>query len=56
MDFEKNMVLDMGQWLSLPFIVGGIVIIILSYKGLLKEGTWTRPKPDAKSAPQHKKQ
>ena len=55
-DFEKNMVLDMGQWLSLPFIVGGIVIIILSYKGLLKEGTWTRPKPDAKSAPQHKKQ
>jgi len=29
-DFEQGMLLDMGQLLSLPFIVAGIVILILS--------------------------
>lgn len=33
-DFENAMVLDMGQWLSLPFIVGGLAIAILSYKNV----------------------
>lgn len=28
--FEKNMVWDMGQWLSVPFVVAGIVILIWS--------------------------
>ncbi|MDD2292756.1 MAG: prolipoprotein diacylglyceryl transferase [Bacteroidales bacterium] len=29
--FEENMSLDMGQWLSVPFILAGVVILILSY-------------------------
>ena len=31
-DFERNMVFDMGQWLSVPFVVIGIVMIYLSLK------------------------
>ncbi|MBR6424195.1 MAG: prolipoprotein diacylglyceryl transferase [Bacteroidales bacterium] len=30
-DFEQNMVLDMGQWLSIPFIVAGIALIVQAY-------------------------
>lgn len=30
-EFENSMVLDMGQWLSIPFIVAGICILIYSY-------------------------
>ncbi len=40
-DFEKGMTLDMGQWLSVPFILGGIVLVVLSHKGILKEGIFT---------------
>ena len=40
-DFEKGMTLDMGQWLSIPFILGGILIVLLSHKGLIKEGIFT---------------
>lgn len=36
--FEKGMTLDMGQWLSIPFILAGILLIVLSHKGKLKEG------------------
>lgn len=39
--FEKGMLLDMGQWLSVPFILGGIVLVILSHKGVLNEGIFT---------------
>ncbi|MBQ0734621.1 prolipoprotein diacylglyceryl transferase [Aquimarina celericrescens] len=28
--FEDNMLFNMGQWLSIPFIIGGIVLLILS--------------------------
>jgi len=31
-EFEKGMALDMGQWLSIPFIIIGIVIWVLSAK------------------------
>ena len=31
-DFESTMSLDMGQWLSVPFILLGIVFIIVSLK------------------------
>ena len=37
-DFEKGMTLDMGQWLSVPFILAGILLVVLSHKGKLKEG------------------
>ena len=30
-DFERNMVFDMGQWLSVPFVVIGIVMIVWSF-------------------------
>jgi phosphatidylglycerol---prolipoprotein diacylglyceryl transferase len=31
-DFETDMMFNMGQWLSIPFIIGGIVLFIWSYK------------------------
>lgn len=31
-DFERNMTFDMGQWLSVPFVIVGIVMIALSFK------------------------
>lgn len=31
--FEKGMTLDMGQWLSIPFILLGVLMCILAYKG-----------------------
>ena len=30
-DFERNMTFDMGQWLSLPFLIVGIVLIVWSF-------------------------
>ena len=30
--FEKGMSLDMGQWLSIPFVITGIVLIILAIR------------------------
>ena len=35
--FEKGMTLDMGQWLSLPFILLGVCLCILAYKGKFNE-------------------
>ena len=35
--FEQGMTLDMGQLLSLPFIALGIVMVILSHKGVLPQ-------------------
>lgn len=31
-NFEQNMVLNMGQWLSIPFIIAGIILIIYACK------------------------
>ena len=31
-EFETSMTLDMGQWLSIPFIIAGIALIIFAYK------------------------
>lgn len=31
-DFEHGMILDMGQWLSIPFVIIGIVCMIRGYK------------------------
>ena len=30
--FEKNMVFDMGQWLSVPFVIVGVVMIVRSFR------------------------
>jgi len=40
--FERGMVLDMGQWLSIPFVIGGIVLVVLSHRGTIKEGINTQ--------------
>lgn len=42
--FEQGMTLDMGQWLSVPFIVAGAVLVVLSHKGMLKEGIFEEKK------------
>ena len=42
-DFENGMAINMGQILSLPFIVAGVIILVLSYK--YKVPTSLEPKP-----------
>lgn len=41
-DFESGMVLNMGQLLSLPFIIGGLVIAWLAYKEKLPQGPFPK--------------
>ena len=41
-DFEAGMVLNMGQLLSLPFIIGGLVIAWLAYKEKLPQGPFPK--------------
>ena len=36
-EFENSMVLDMGQWLSIPFLIVGIYFIVRSYKYFKKQ-------------------
>lgn len=36
-EFEENMTLDMGQWLSVPFVVAGVVLLIWSFARKNKE-------------------
>lgn len=48
-DFEVGMTLDMGQWLSIPFVVAGIAMIILSSK-------WKIPAAAVHDKPVKKKQ
>jgi prolipoprotein diacylglyceryltransferase len=35
-EFENSMVLDMGQWLSIPFVIVGIYFMIKSNKKVEK--------------------
>jgi prolipoprotein diacylglyceryltransferase len=35
--FEAGMTFNMGQWLSIPFIFGGIVLIFMAQKGMLNK-------------------
>jgi prolipoprotein diacylglyceryltransferase len=41
-DFEKNLPLDMGQWLSIPLIVAGFVLLAYLYK----KGLTVEPQPE----------
>lgn len=41
-DFEAGMVLNMGQLLSLPFIIGGLAIAWMANKGKLPQGAFPK--------------
>jgi prolipoprotein diacylglyceryl transferase len=41
-DFEKNLLLDMGQWLSIPLIATGFVLLFFLYK----QGLTIEPQPE----------
>lgn len=41
-DFEAGMVLNMGQLLSVPFIIGGLVLAWLAYKEKLPQGPFPK--------------
>jgi len=43
-EFEESMSLDMGQWLSVPFIVAGVIILVWSYAK--KKSPVLEEKPD----------
>jgi prolipoprotein diacylglyceryl transferase len=47
-DFENNMTLNMGQWLSIPFVAIGIVLIVRSRKMGLPPVVAIESKPKAK--------
>ncbi len=36
-EFEQGMILDMGQWLSLPFIILGVYMIVRGFRGEARE-------------------
>ncbi len=42
--FEAGMTFNMGQWLSIPFILGGIVLIFMAQKGMLNKKITTTAK------------
>jgi phosphatidylglycerol---prolipoprotein diacylglyceryl transferase len=48
-DFEQEMMLNMGQWLSIPFIIAGVVILMMS---LRKKGEGSRQRTEAASEPE----
>lgn len=50
-EFEEAMALDMGQLLSIPFIIAGIVILIISYRKKIPAAA-QHPKP-VKKEPTH---
>ena len=33
---------SMGQWLSVPFVLLGLTLVVLSHKGILQEGIYTK--------------
>jgi prolipoprotein diacylglyceryltransferase len=50
-DFEKTLPLDMGQWLSIPLIIAGFVLLIFVYR----KGINAEPEPEPKPVPATKK-
>lgn len=45
-DFEANMIFNMGQWLSIPFIILGIIAMVYALKRPIKE--YPQPKLETK--------
>jgi prolipoprotein diacylglyceryltransferase len=44
-DFEENLPLDMGQWLSIPLIAAGFALLISLYKKGVTVETQPEPEP-----------
>ena len=40
--FEQGMTLDMGQWLSLPFILLGVLLLVMAYKGKFNQNVFIK--------------
>ena len=49
-EFENNMALDMGQWLSIPFVIAGIAILIYAYRKRIPAAAVPSEVPPRKSA------
>jgi len=48
--FEQNMILNMGQWLSIPFVIGGVILLYYSLtKKTAIEEKWVNPSKNPKS-------
>ena len=54
-DFEADMALNMGQLLSLPFILAGVVMIILARRGTFPQGPFPKGEKATFDKPQNKK-
>ncbi len=53
-EFENAMALDMGQWLSIPFIVAGVAILVWSYSRRIPcRAVLPEPPKKAKAKPTH---
>ena len=52
-DFENSMVLDMGQWLSIPFVLLGIGLLVYSYKKKIPAAAVIPDAKPKKSEPTH---
>ena len=48
--FEANMTLNMGQWLSIPFVIAGVVLVVIGLKNKPQHIAWAEEpkKPAAK--------
>lgn len=52
--FEQEMILNMGQWLSIPFIIAGVVILIVALRRAPQPYTnMPMPKPISRSQKRH---
>ena len=52
-DFENAMLLDMGQWLSIPFVLLGIGLLVYSYKKKIPAAAVIPDTKPKKSEPTH---
>jgi phosphatidylglycerol:prolipoprotein diacylglycerol transferase len=52
-EFEENMTLDMGQWLSIPFIILGIIALIYAYKKKIPAAAIIPEEKPKKKEPTH---
>jgi phosphatidylglycerol:prolipoprotein diacylglycerol transferase len=52
-EFEESMTLDMGQWLSIPFIILGIIALIYAYKKKIPAAAIIPDEKPKKKEPTH---